>query len=67
MSAFPGKIRTPEKNTLRKRQIAVTIGIVLLGFALGVLQKWLDSLPGNRLPLLLEQLDIRNYFGRLAI
>lgn len=45
----------------------VTIEVILFGFALGVLQKWIDGSPGNIFPWLLQQLDIRNYLGRLAI
>lgn len=48
-------------------EIIITIGVILFGFALGVLQKWIDGSPSNIFPLLLQQLDIRNYFGRLAI
>lgn len=67
MKAFLNRIRTPEKDVSLKTQIIVTIGILLFGFALGVLQKWIDGSPSNIFPLLLQQLDIGNYFGRLAI
>ncbi len=60
------KIRVPEKVPL-KMQVTVTAGILLLGFSLGVLQKWMDSSSGDRLPLIVQQLDIRNYFGRLGV
>ena len=50
-----------------KRQIAITLGVIWLGFLLGVLQKWIDGKGGNNLPLILQQLDIGNYLGRLAI
>ena len=30
-------------------------------------QKWIDGTGGSNLPLILQQLDIGNYFGRLAI
>ena len=60
-------IRTPEKGISLKRQLMETIGIVLFGFALGVLQKWMDGSPDNRFPLLMQRLDIGNYFGRLAV
>ena len=39
----------------------------MLGFLLGIFQKWIDGTGGNNLPLILQQLDIGNYFGRLAI
>lgn len=44
-----------------------TIGVIVFGFALGVLQKWIDGSPSNIFPLLMQRLDIRNYFGRLAV
>ena len=50
-----------------KRQIIITLGIITLGFLLGILQKWIDGTGGSNLPLILQQLDIGNYFGRLAI
>lgn len=67
MKSFLEKIRTPQKGVSLKIQITATIGIMLFGFALGVLQKWIDGSPGNTFPLLIQQLDIGNYFGRLAI
>ena len=60
-------IRKPSKRVPISRQIVITSGITLLGFFLGVLQKWIDGTGGNNLPLILQQLDIGNYFGRLAI
>ena len=67
MKSFLEKIRTPEKGISLKMQMMVTIGVILFGFALGILQKWMDGSPSNMLPLLMQQLDIGNYFGRLAI
>ena len=67
MKSFLKKIRTPQKDVSLKIQMMVTIGVILFGFALGVLQKWIDGSPSNRFPLLIQQLDIGNYFGRLAI
>lgn len=67
MRIYLNKIRTPEKGISLKRQLMATIGVILFGFALGVLQKWMDSSPSNIFPRLMQQLDISNYFGRLAI
>ena len=67
MKSFLEKIRTPKNGVSLKIQITATIGIMLFGFALGVLQKWIDGSPSNTFPLLIQQLDIGNYFGRLAI
>ena len=61
------QIRKPSQNLSLKRQIVITLGIILLGFFLGILQKWIDGTGGSDLPLILQQLDIGNYFGRLAI
>ena len=52
-------------NTFNK--IAATGGIILLGFVLGVLQKRLDGAPDNAFLLVMQQFDVGNYFGRLAI
>ncbi len=67
MKSFFEKIRTPGKGVPLKIQIMTTIGVMLFGFALGVLQKWIDGSSGNIFPLWMRQLDIRNYFGQLAV
>ena len=67
IKAYFEQIRKPSKNVSLKRQIVVILGIILLGFLLGILQKWIDGTGGSNLPLILQQLDIGNYFGRLAI
>lgn len=67
MQAFFEKIRKPKTGIPIKRKIAATIGIILFGFALGILQKWMDGTAGNAFPAILQQLDLTNYFGRLAI
>lgn len=50
-----------------RKQIIGTFGITVLGFILGVIQKWIDGTPSNFFPPIIQQLDIGNYFGRLAI
>lgn len=67
MKIFLEKIRISPKGVPLKIQIATTIGIMLSGFGLGVLQKWMDASPGNMFPAVIQQLDISNFFGRLAI
>ena len=67
MKSFLENIRTPQKGVPLKIQIMATTGVMLFGLGLGVLQKWIDGSPSNILPLLMQQLDIRNYFGRLAV
>lgn len=66
MKAFLEKIRMPQRSDTSK-QILATTGFVLFGFALGVFQKWIDGTTSNYLPMIFQQLDISNYFGRLAI
>ncbi len=51
MKSFFEKIRIPGKGVLLKKQMVTTIGVMLFGFALGVLQKWIDGSPGNIFPL----------------
>ena len=67
VKSFLTRIRKPDKSTPRHIQILVSIGITMAGFALGVLQKWLDSGAVNELPVILQRIDIGNYFGRFAI
>lgn len=67
MKSFLEKIRKPRTDIPLNKQIAETIGIILFGFVLGVLQKWIDGTATNALPVVMQQLDIGNYFGRLAI
>ena len=55
MTQFLGKIRQAKRRSL-KRQIVVTAGIIVLGLAVGVLQKWIDGSPGNAFPLWLQRL-----------
>lgn len=50
-----------------RKQIIGIFGITVLGFILGVIQKWIDGTTSNFFPLIIQQLDIGNYFGRLAI
>lgn len=67
MRTFLEKIRKPSKGQSILTRILIMFGIILGGFMLGVLQKWIDGSPSNILPDILNQLDIGNYFGRLAI
>ena len=61
------QVRKPQNNISLARQIVATAGIILFGFALGVLQKRLDGAPDNAFLLVMQQFDVGNYFGRLAI
>ena len=67
IKAYFEQIRKPSKKVSFRTQIFITLEIILLGFLLGILQKWIDGTGGSYLPLILQQLDIGNYFGRFAI
>ena len=67
IKSYFNKIRKSNKKLSFKRQIVITLGVILLGFLLGILQKWIDGTGVSNLPAILQQLDIGNYFGRLAI
>ena len=67
MREFLEIIRKPQSNHSISTKVLITIGIAVGGFLLGILQKWIDGSPSNVLPDILNYLDIRNYFGRLAI
>ena len=61
------EIRIPRKEVSLNIQIITTMGMMLFGFVLGVLQKWMDGSPNHIFPVVMQQLDIGNFFGRLAI
>ena len=67
MKDFLRKVREPATKPSMPMKVFRTVLIVILGFGLGVLQKWMDSVPVNELPKLVETFDIVNFFGRLAI
>ena len=67
MGTFLDGIRGKEKFLPAYRQIINTGAILLLGIALGVFSKYLDCTPVNRLPRILEYLDVGNFLGRFAI
>ena len=63
------KIRVPQKSDSTKRQIILTIGILLLGICMGTFSKYLDYTQGH-LPGLLQAidnaLDLHNFLGGFA-
>lgn len=67
MKSFLNKIRMPDKSGSTLNKVLFCLLFIVLGLALGVLQKWLDNTAVNELPLFLQQLDITNFFGRIAI
>lgn len=67
MKEYLNKIREPVTDGTLKNKIFYTIGVMLTGVALGIIQKWLDSTAHNEFPSFIQALDIGNYFGRLSI
>ncbi len=67
MNLFLNRIRSVEKSVSFPQKIINTVGILLLGIFLGAFSKFLDTTPANKLPFLLEYLDVRNFLGRFAI
>ncbi len=67
MLKFLDNIRGAEEKISLKRQIINTAVIALLGITLGALSKFLDTVPVNHLPALLQYLDISNFLGRFAV
>lgn len=67
MSDILNNIRCADKKISIHRQIADTIGIMLLGVVLGIFSKYLDCTASNDLPVVMEYLDIRNFLGRFAV
>lgn len=63
------KIRAPQKSNNIKKQVAVTIGILLFGICMGLFSKYLDYRQGQ-LPALLQAidnaLDFHNFLGGFA-
>ncbi len=67
MKQFLENIRLKGTKLSISRQIINTIAILLLGTALGIFSKYLDCIASNKMPFVLEYLDVRNFFGRFAI
>lgn len=67
MKTFLNTIRCKEKSISIRRQAMDTLGVLVLGIALGTFAKFLDCMAGNELPFLFEYLDVSNFLGRFAI
>ena len=48
---FFGSIRVPQREESIKKEVMVIIEIILFGFILGVVQKWLDESASQIFPL----------------
>lgn len=67
MKTFFNTIRCKEKSISIRRQVMDTLGVLVLGIALGTFAKFLDCTAVNELPFLFEYLDVGNFLGRFAI
>ena len=67
IKSFLEQVRKPQNNISLNKQIVETAGIILFGFTLGILQKRMDCAPDNAFLVVMQQFDVGNYFGRLAI
>ena len=61
------KIRTPHKGASICKKVTFSLLCALLGFGLGIFSKFLDCTPSNSMPAIIDNLDISNFFGRIAI
>lgn len=66
MKEFLNRIRSREQTVSVHKQMLYTLLLALLGVALGAFSKFLDTTASNKLPFLLEYLDIRNFLGRFG-
>lgn len=67
MFNFLNNIRCPAKEVPVKKQFVNTVIIMFSGVLLGVISKCLDCTASNRLPFIIEYLDVTNFLGRLAV
>ena len=70
MKAWLYNIRKPDRDTKWSEQIANSMLVLVLGITLGVVAKWLDSIPFNSAvwwQYILGILDLRNVFSEFAI
>ena len=56
----------PGKELSLQKKIGITVMFLVVGCLLGVMQKWLDGVAYNTLPIWMQNLDLANYFGRLS-
>lgn len=65
--SFLSDIREKEVTLGVGTRIGYSMLILLLGVGMGAFAKLLDCIPSNKLPFLLEYLDVRNFLGRFAV
>ena len=67
MKMFLQNLRQADTGVSVRAKVWVSAAIAVSGMLIGVFQKWLDGSAFNELPLIFQQLDLTNYFGRLAV
>ncbi len=65
--SYLDNIRCVSKQIPLSEKVLCSIAILILGIVLGISSKFLDTTASNELPFIIESLDFRNFFGRLAI
>lgn len=60
-------IRQPLYDISFRKKTVNTLLVLLFGLLMGIFSKFLDCIPSNRLPFLLETLDLGNFFSRMSI
>lgn len=61
------QIRLVDKKITLKKQIANSTGILFFGFLLGIIAKWLDTLPSDVLGGIFESWNLGIFFSELSI
>ena len=64
--SFLNHIHQKKASRSLEARIWNPVFILLFGFGIGILSKYLDCTPSNQLPKILEYLDVRNFLGRFS-
>ena len=67
MSSFLSSVRQSGQKQPISKQWIHTISILALGVLLGIVSKYLDCVPSNELPFIINALDVRNFLGRFSL
>lgn len=65
MKTYLDRIRKPVSLSIGAK-IKYSCFILILGIVMGIVSKMLDETAGNRLPLVLQSLDLRNFLSRMG-
>ena len=60
-------VRHANRGGKNRNKIIITLLFFALGFLLGMMAKGLDVTAANRLPVILQKIDIGNLFGRTTV